>query len=872
MVPCASPRVPMEHRPPGTPPARALAACLLLLLWARPAAAALEGPGVNQFLPAARTLQPPQIDGNLEDPAWAQAPVFDGFVQLFPQEGGAPSERTELRVLYDDSYVYFGFRCHATNPQDIVRGLGRRDSPPASDTVQVLLDPAHDHQTAYTFGVNAAGVQFDGLLLSDDTEVKDWDGVWDAATGTLPDGWTAELAIPLRLLRFPEGPQQIWGFAAQRHIGRTHEDLSSVLVPRNVAGKVSRLGHLAGMAQIRPQRNIELLPYLAMRTTLRSLSTAPDASRRLLPALDLGLDLRASITSNLALAATVNPDFGQVEADQLIQNLANVEPFFPEKRPFFLQGMDLFQPVGAQGGLAPQMLFYSRRIGLTTPILAAGKLTGTVGPGVDLAILDAVVTGPAVAEPPDPSRPKLSYAVTRPLHLGLTTDPLPAPPIPENTLIAIARGQPDPHLRLGAQLASAVPLTGACSAADAARPPAEQPVACQALGGNAAAVDGTLRTTDAEWIVLGQLTGSQVVAGPPQRILRDGQILRPGTTGLGTYLQAGKVGGEPFRFNMRYQRSSPTLELNATGFLPSQNQQYLGATATFTRPAGLGPLHSLDASLTAEGQWSTDGRLVDRGKGIRANVTALLPGFHLLSLEAGNYQPPYDIREITGTGIPFQRSGERYAQLLGESDRTRVLSGNLLAVVRKPLGIDTHGHWSWNADAGVIFRPQDSLETQLTLSVDDTYHGARWLDQLAPGRYLFGELHSRFFSLIFRQQLVFTPRLTLQAYAQLFTDVSHFGALLEGTSQDRATIRQRDLTPSDATGAPNFHGAALNLNLVARWEYRLGSTLYLVYTRSQEGRPFEDGQPVSSSLWPVRLSGGPAVDAFLLKWTYWWSI
>jgi hypothetical protein len=846
------------------------AACLLLL-WALPASAALEGPGVDQFISVSRSAEPPRIDGNLEDPGWAQASSFGGFVQVFPREGGAPGERTEMRVLYDDQYVYFAFRCYDSRPQQIVRRLGRRDSPPASDNVQILLDPAHDHLTAYTFGVNAAGVQFDGLLLSDGTEVKDWDGVWEASTGTMPDGWTAELAIPLRLLRFPDGPQQTWGFAAQRHIGRTHEDLSTVLINRNVTSKVSRLGHLTGMEQIKTQRNVEMMPYLATRTVLRSLASAPDGDRSVLPALDVGLDLRASLTSDLALAATVNPDFGQVEADQLIQNLANVEPFFPEKRPFFLEGMDLFQS-GTQAGVAPHMLFYSRRIGLDTPLLGAGKLTGTVGPNINVAVLDAVVTGPAPpAVPPDPSQPRVSYAVERPLHVGLDTDPLPEPPIPRNFLVAVGRGQPSKNLRLGAQVASAVPLTGECTDEDAARPPAERPVACQAVGNNAAAVDWSLRSTDAEWTFLGQLTGSQVVGGPPERLLADGELLRPGTTGGGAYLHAGKTGGEPLRFDVRYRYSSPTLELNGAGFLPSQNQQYVGASATFTRPNGLGPLHSFEVTAVAEGQWSTDGRLVDRGKGARIGVTALLPGFHLVGLETGNYLAPYDVREILGTGIPFERSGERYLLLLGETDRNKVLSGNVTAIFRRPQNIARRG-WSWNADAGVTFRPQERLETQLTLSVDSTLHGARWLDELEPGRYLFGDLHSRFLSVIFRQQLVFTPRFTLQAYAQLFSDVGRFGALLEGSSQDRAPIRQRDLTPSGATGAPSFHTSALNINLVARWEYRLGSTLFLVYTRSQQERPLGADDPVPFSLAPRGLFGGPAVDAFLLKWTYWWSL
>ena len=230
------------------------------------------------------------------------------------------------------------------------------------------------------------------------------------------DGWVAEFSIPLSVLRFPEAAVQTWGFSVRRQIAALNEEIESVDNPRTSNANVSRLGHLTGLEGLKPRRAVELVPYLATRGALRpQFSDPPRPTPRLLdPTLDVGLDVKAALTSDLALNATFNPDFGQVEADQLILNLSTFEAFFPEKRTFFTQGLELFQPVGSATGNVPQSLFYSRRIGLDTPILGAAKLTGTVTKGVEVGVLDAHrhralaaagrgAPGPALAPAPQPS-------------------------------------------------------------------------------------------------------------------------------------------------------------------------------------------------------------------------------------------------------------------------------------------------------------------------------------------------------------------------------------------------------------------------------------------------------------------------------------
>jgi hypothetical protein len=334
-------------------------------------------------------------------------------------------------------------------------------------------------------------VHGDGLFYDDRNFTPDWDGVWDGATSSVADGWVAEFAIPLSVLRFPEAAMQTWGFSVRREIARLNEQVESVDNPRTSNANVSRLGHLTGMEGLKPRRAVELVPYLATRGILRpQFSDAALPRPRLMdPTLDVGLDVKAALTSDLALNATFNPDFGQVEADQLILNLSSFEAFFPEKRSFFTQGLELFQPVGRETGQVPQSLFYSRRIGLSTPILGAAKLTGTAVKGVEVGVLSALVTGPWQQQ--DEERPdrRWSLHANRPLHFGPNSALPGGPQPPTNYLAAVARGSVGQSSRVGGSFVAATPLVRGCTPEEAALDEEEQPAECLARGGMGAAAD-----------------------------------------------------------------------------------------------------------------------------------------------------------------------------------------------------------------------------------------------------------------------------------------------------------------------------------------------------------------------------------------------
>ncbi|WP_224250213.1 DUF5916 domain-containing protein [Hyalangium gracile] len=845
---------------------------LALLLCALSASAAVEGPGREQFIRTAAARGLIQVDGQLDEEDWASAPVFDAFVQRFPTAGAVPSERTELRILYDSNYVYFGIVAHDSQPALIDRRLGRRDSVLTTDQVQLIIDPTHDHRTGYYFWLSAGGIQGDGLYLDDNSSTADWDGVWDGAVGKVENGWVAEFAIPLIVLRFPDAPVQTWGFSVRRKIARLNEELESVNNPRTSNATISRLGHLTGI-EVEPRQAVELVPYIATRGILRPQFSDPARPRpRLMePLLDVGLDLKAALTTDLALNATFNPDFGQVEADQLILNLSRFEALFPEKRPFFTQGLELFKSVGSELGTVPQSLFYSRRIGLTTPILAAAKLTGTAAKGVNVGVLDALVTGPWQEQ--DEEQPDRQWRLypSRPLHLGPNSSLPDSPQPPTNFLAAVARGAVGENSRLGIGIASATPLVSGCTPEEAALDDDDQPAECLARGGLGAAADFDLSTANSEYRVLGQVDASRVVGGPPERTLADGTVLRRWATGYGGYIRAGKYGGEGLRWNVGYDFSTPTLELNATGFQRTQNESAPRATLKYERPNGLGPFKSFSAGITSTASWTSDGRGVFRGIRWAGNVGALLPSFDYILAEAGGDLGGYDIRELDGTGIPLQLDRTLYVLLYTETNGNRpvVLSGLVAADFRDRGPASSTAIWAVNM--ALSLRPHPSLETRLEVSKDTSRYSPRFVENLGDNRFLLGNLDSHYLSVTLRQQWVLHPRLTLQVYGQLFTAYGVYGQLYEGVSDAaRSPIRFSGLTRTEGV-AENFYETALNLNVVLRWEYRLGSTLFLVYTRSQQGLPTPDGEVPPATLMPRSLLSGPGIDAVMLKWSYYWS-
>ena len=391
-----------------------VSALMLSLALGAPAAAGQgSGHGSVPAVHAFRATSPITVDGKLDDEAWLSAVPATVFTQRDPEEGKPVSEHTELRVAYDESALYIAARLDDREPARIARQLARRDQEAQADTFTIFLDPHHDHLTGAYFSVSAAGVQRDSTIHNDTWTDDSWDAVWSSAVQLDDHGWTAEMRIPYSQLRFSHAEHHTFGINAMRFIQRKKEEAWLVFVPKTESGMASRMGHLDGLDGVSPHRTLELLPYVVARSEFIAPPSSGDPfndGSRLFAG--TGLDMKYRVSSNLSLDGTINPDFGQVEVDPAVVNLSAFETFFEEKRPFFIEGANIFNNFGRTGAnnnwgfnRAEPLIFYSRRIGrppqgdadgdfvetpTTSTILGAAKITGKTRRGWSVGLIDAV--------------------------------------------------------------------------------------------------------------------------------------------------------------------------------------------------------------------------------------------------------------------------------------------------------------------------------------------------------------------------------------------------------------------------------------------------------------------------------------------------
>jgi hypothetical protein len=377
---------------------------------------------------AVRATHPPRLDARDDDTVWRTATKSSEFRQFEPRVDVDPSFRTEFQVAYDDANLYVFVRMFDPHPDSIMHALSRRDVRGPSDQIKLLIDSYDDKRSGYEFAVNPDGVKRDYAMSNDGEEDDSWNGIWDVATAVDALGWTAEFRIPLSQMRYSRAARHTFGFGVWRDIERYRERVSWPLWSPTRRGLSSQLGRLNGIEGISTARRLELTPYALTRNVQRTTSSTTYERDQ---EVTLGGDLKFGITPNVTLDATVNPDFGQVEADPAVVNLTAFETFFSERRPFFVEGTGLYQfqlncyivvDCSTNEGL-----FYSRRIGrspalrdlygnaitpTSTSIAAAAKLTGRTRRGLSFGLLDAVTqrvegTNDRTVEP------RTNYAVLR---------------------------------------------------------------------------------------------------------------------------------------------------------------------------------------------------------------------------------------------------------------------------------------------------------------------------------------------------------------------------------------------------------------------------------------------------------------------------
>ncbi len=838
-------------------------------------------PEVRAALVAADEVR---LDGRLDEPAWQRGTPATDFTQREPAEGRAASEPTEVRFLVTEDALLIGARMRSRDAASIRPLVGRRDSGLPTEELFISLDTRGDRLTAYSFVVTPGGTRRDLFHPSDNLGAQDesWDPVWEVETSVDAEGWTAEVRIPLTQLRFGSGNDLTWGVNLIRTIPARNESSYWVLVGRNQTGWSSRMGRLTGLGALRAPARLEVTPYLALEGTRIGTVDATDPfSERTSGTFRGGADLKLGLGSSLTLDATINPDFGQVEADPAVVNLSAFETFFEERRPFFVEGSNLF------GG---RSTFYSRRIGAppagsagapyaesvgNTTILAAGKVTGRMPSGLSIGALTALTAeeevrtfDPVAGHGRAVVAPLTAYGiVTTQQEIGRNRSTARA------SLTAVQR-----NLEPGSALA-AILLDRAYTGL----------------------LDGRWRWAGGAYDVSAFLVGSYVEGSPEALLLQqrssrryfqrpdaDYVELDPTRTALsGAYfgINHSKMAGS-WLWDIDFEYATPGIELNDIGFLSNADYQYLGANLRHrqTRPGRT--FHNWVVGVEGTGIWNTGGVRTFVETGVFGEVTWK----NFWSSEFAVEYSPRAMDDGITRGGPLMEAPAAWRFDFDTETRSSAptMAGFFVETERDELS-----GWSVDVGAGIRLRPGTRWEVRIEPMWSRSVTPRQFVTTRSGGgaatyggRYLFAELSRSEVSAEIRASVAITPELTVEGYFQPFASSGQytaFGELAAARSfdlrrygSDGTTITRANgtytVTDGDATlsfGDPNFNIRSFRSNLVLRWEWRPGSTAYLVWQQNRFESRDPDQRVGTGGLFQALGAAGDNVVAF--KVSYWLS-
>lgn len=875
-----------RHRVPRPPLAVALA-LVSAIVGVRPlVATARAKPGTKQVDAEHITRTAPTIDGRLDDAAWRHAEWISDFLDRDPIEGASPSESTKVAIMFDGNALYIGARMYASDPSKIISGVTRRDQASNTERLIVWLDTYLDRRTAYGFGVTAAGTRLDFYQPSDVAYDRDYsyNPVWKAAARIDSLGWTAEMRIPFSQLRFSAKPDQVWGININRYIPNRNEDIYWIVVPKEATGWSSWFGNLDGITGIQPTHRIELLPYATSDATVRG---SPDPANPFESATSaharVGGDLSMGLGPSLTLAATVNPDFGQVDADPAVVNLSAYEVFFPERRPFFTEGSQLLHGGGPD-------YFYSRRIGgpphgsaegdyvdtpKNTTILGAGKVTGRLGSGLSVGALGAV-TARATAR-----------TFTFPDSFGTTV-------VEPPTGYGVVRLQQE----FGASASTAgFTLTGVERDFGAGSPLADVLDRSAITGGG----DWSLRFKDGEYRVDGYAGFSHVagdslaIAGLQTSSARYFQrpdagyvtldSTRTRLNGYTAALGVSRNAGRHWLWGVSGSLETPGFELNDIGRLHHADDISTGASLRYRETTSGSLFRNYELNTHIGSDWNFGG--VRRGLGGGVNWGATFTNY--MSWSANFGWSARGQSDVATRGGPLMGTGAGWSVHTG-----------LASSYSAPYQVGGDVSYGWNEVGGWSYGVSLRLGAQpggrWTLSFQPRY--SRWRDTrqyvttLDGGpartffeRYVFATVDRSELAAQIRLNYTFTPDLSVEVYAEPFTSsglYSGFGELprpgargLRAYGSDSTTIaKQSDGSRVVTDGGDqftldnqDFTVGSFRSNVVLRWQWRPGSTLFVVWQQNRSSSDSTGGSVTPAQLADAITATGD--NFFALKINYW---
>jgi hypothetical protein len=824
----------------------------------------------------------PVLDGKIDEPVWNTVEWAGDFTQHSPREGEPPSQQTEFKIVYDDEALYVGYRAWDTEPGRIRRELARRDYFPG-DWVEINIDSRGDHTTGFSFTTSVSGVRGDEFISLDGRSWNsNWDPVWQVQTAVDDRGWTAEIRIPFSQLRYSEQEEQVWGIQVTRRIFREEERSNWQFIPQDAPGWVSQFGKLHGLRGLRAQRQVEIMPYaVAQAEHFKEVPGDPfqDGGRE---DADLGLDAKVGVTGNLVLDLTLNPDFGQVEADPSEVNLSAFETYFSEKRPFFIEGGNIFDNEIADaitgGNFTRDNLFYSRRIGRAphgypavgdseavevpsgTTILGAAKLSGKTSRGLSLGILESLTAEERARVA------RMDLADWRDGEREETVEP--------QTNYFAGRVQQD--LREGATILGAM-VTAVNRRIE--EPQLEFLHRAAYSGGvdlyhawhdrtyylNARGYFSNVRGDEAALYRTQTSSGHYYQRPDADHIELDST--RTSLSGHAGSLRVGRASNGRIRFESGVAWRSPGFEINDLGYMRHADEinQFTWAGYYIEKPFWIFNRFSLNTNQWVN--WDYAGEHTSTMFNANSNVEFK----NRWALDWGITRTLDFVSFTNLRGGPSSKwPGELEGYVEIHSDPRRWASGEIGAY---RAGGDEGSYVYREGWLGLTLKPTRALRFTLVPDYMWMDSNVQYVTQKSYGdaaRYIFAHILQETASLTLRADFCLAPDLTIQYYAQPFISVGQyedfrritapraddyadrFHAYEEGSAPgseirfdaaESAYIVDEDQDGVDdyQFGDPDFKYKAFHSNLVVRWEYRAGSVLYLVWSQGREAN-IPDGE------------------------------
>jgi len=830
----------------------------------------------------------PVIDGILDDECWKKGTWAGDYHQFIPNEGAKPTYPTELNIQYDDKNLYIAFRAYDGEPDKIVRMAGVRDEI-VGDMVGITFDSYRDYRTGFEFTLTAWGQKVDLVLFNPSNWDFNWNAVWKGKTGLEDSAWVAELEVPLSQLRYSNAEEQVWGMHTWRWISRISEESNWERQSKIGPGMLYNFGELKGISGLKKSRRLEIMPFvLGDLKTMKEVPGNPFTKNGKAWGGNIGLDAKIGVSSNFTIDLTVNPDFGQVESDPSVMNLSAFETFYEEKRPFFLEGLTIFDYK-----FDDQSLFYSRRIGHApslsidqddttfvkspdkTAILSAIKFSGTTSKGLSVGLIQSL-TANQMAHLSDPAGNRSTRQVE---------------PLTNYMVARVQKGYNAGNTVVGGMLTSANRFIN---------DPSLEFLSRDAYTGG---LDLLHHWKDKEFYADARLIGSYVNGTTEAiRALQESSARyyqRPGVnylhydttqtnlSGFGGKLKVGKGSKGFWRYSTGATWLSPGLELNDLGYLRSADEINQENVVSYLINQPVSVFHTYEISLEQFNTWNFNGTYL--GSGGHLSFSSEFKNNWSFSTNLILHSKQVDTRILRG-GPDMIVPGSVAAFGRVRTDASKKIIAQF-SYQHESKGNKSAS--SYQLSPGISVRPFQALKLGITADYSDNRDNFQYVaarDYLTENKYILGRIEQKTLGLTFRVDLNISPEFSVQYYGSPFVSRGTYSDFKVVTNPGAESINDRfhflfsqevansynlqdvtDITsPVYSIANPDFNFHEFRSNLVAKWEYRLGSFIYFVWSSERTGSTSSSGASFSDSY--KELQNVFPNNIFLIKLNYWFTL